>query len=109
MAITVNIYYTGVNGAAVKFVEEMIAGKTVERIRQEKGNLRYDYFFSADDAETVLLIDSWENQEAIDAHHESPMMKTILELREKYQLHMRVERYLAEDEIPTSDRKFIRS
>lgn len=109
MAITVNIYYTGVNGAAAKFVEEMIAGKTVERIRQEKGNLRYDYFFSVDDAETVLLIDSWENQEAIDAHHESPMMKTILELREKYQLHMRVERYLAEDEIPASDRKFIRS
>lgn len=109
MAITVNIYYTGVNGAAAKFVEEMIAGKTVERIRQEKGNLRYDYFFSVDDAETVLLIDSWENQEAIDAHHESPMMKTILELREKYQLHMRGERYLAEDEIPASDRKFIRS
>lgn len=29
MAITVNIYYSGVNGNAVKFAEEMISGGIV--------------------------------------------------------------------------------
>ncbi len=44
----------------------------------------YEYFFPMNDPETVLLIDAWENQEAIDVHHASPMMKTIIELREKH-------------------------
>ena len=61
-----------------------------------------------DDAQTLLLIDSWENQEAIDNHHKTPMMNKITELREKYNLHMKVERYISEDKIPQSDRKYIR-
>ena len=90
----------------------VLFGKTAKEWRDsnpnEKGNIRYDYFFPMDDAETVLLIDSWENQEAIDNHHKTPMMNKITELREKYNLHMKVERYISEDEIPQSDRKYIR-
>ena len=78
MAITVNLYYKGTNGNAKKFMEEMEKSGTAAAIRAEKGNLRYDYFFPANDPETVLLIDSWENQEAIDVHHASPMMDTQL-------------------------------
>ena len=108
MSITVNIYYTGKNGSARRFAEEMSSSGTVAEIRNEKGNIRYDYFYPVDDAETVLLIDSWENQEAIDAHHATPMMNKIMELREKYDLHMKVERYLSDDGIPVKDRSFIR-
>lgn len=108
MAITVNLYYTGENDNAKKFAEEMIESGTVDRIRHEKGNLRYEYFFPVEDKYTVLLIDSWENQEAIDEHHKSEMMKTIFELREKYNLHMKVERYISEDSVPEKDQKFIR-
>ena len=91
MAITVNLRYTGKNGAARMFAEEMISGGTVAAIRAEAGNLRYEYYLPLDDPETVLLIDAWESQEAIDAHHASPMMATIAALREKYDLHMTVE------------------
>ena len=108
MSITVNIYYTGKNGSARKFAEEMTSGGTVAEIRAEKGNLRYDYFYPVDDAETVLLIDSWEDQAAIDAHHATPMMQKIMELRDKYDLHMKVERYTSADEVPAKDKSFIR-
>ena len=108
MSIVVNIYYKGENGSAAKFAEEMISSGTVDAIRSEKGNIRYEYFLPMNDPDTVLLIDAWENQEAIDLHHASPMMKTITELREKYDLHMRVERYVSEDDIPESDKSFIR-
>lgn len=108
MAITINIYYKGENGSAKKFAEEMIECGAVNDIRAEKGNLKYEYFFPIDDAETVLLIDSWENQTAIDLHHQSPMMTKIAELREKYNLHMRVERYISDDEIPLNDKAFIK-
>ena len=113
MAITVNLRYTGKNGAAQAFVREMISSGTVEKIRAEKGNLRYEYYLPFGEAadnenDTILLIDSWENQEAIDLHHASPMMKTIAELREKYDLHMTIERFLSDDKLPEQDEKFIR-
>ncbi len=107
MAITVNLRYTGTGGNARKFAEEMTASGTVDAIRAEAGNLRYEYFISLDDPETVLLIDSWTDQTAIDVHHASPMMATLAALREKYDLHMAVERYVSA-EVPESENRFIR-
>lgn len=106
--ITIHIFYKGKNGAARCFAEEMVSGGTVKAIRSEPGNLRYEYFYPLDDPETVLLIDSWDSQAAIDAHHASPMMETIAELREKFDLHMEVERFVSDDAAPLSDRRFIR-
>lgn len=57
MSLTVNIYYTGQNGSARKFAEEMVNNKIVEKIRSEEGNEKYEYFFPMDDEESVLLID----------------------------------------------------
>lgn len=105
--ITVNLRYTGKNGSARRFAEEMTANGTVAKIRAEAGNLRYAYYQSLDDPETILLIDSWENQEAIDLHHASPMMAIIAALREKYDLHMTVERYARVD-TPETETQFIR-
>lgn len=95
--ITLHLFYTGTNGNALKFAQEMETSGTAELIRQEPGNLRYQYFTPFDDPETVLLIDSWENQEAIDVHHASPMMAEIARLREKYDLHMKAERFVSEE------------
>lgn len=93
MSITVNIYYTGKNGNAKKFAEEMISSGIVADIRAEEGNEKYEYYFPMDDDETVLLIDRWRDQSALDIHHKSEMMKKIAELRDKYKLRMRVERF----------------
>ena len=109
MAITINIYYSGRNGNARKYAEEMVASGIVNEIRTETGNLRYEYFFPMEDKETILLIDTWTDQQSIDLHHASPMMSKITELREKYDLHRKVERYLSDEvAIPTADKKFIR-
>lgn len=109
MAITINIYYSGTNGNAKKFAEEMTLTGIVDEIRAENGNLKYEYFFPMNDNETVLLIDSWENQESIDTHHKSPMMQKIIDLREKYDLSMKVERYITDESgIPEKDKKFIK-
>lgn len=109
MSIVVNIYYTGSGGNARKFAEEMEAGGTAGEIRREEGNLRYDYFFPMADPETVLLIDCWKDQEAIDRHHASPMMEKIAKLRVKYDLHMRVERYVSDEGgMPEADRRFVK-
>ncbi len=96
----------GSNGSARAFVAEMEASGIAAEIRKEPGNLRYQYFQPLDDPETVLLIDSWADQAAIDAHHASPMMARLAALREKYDLHMTAERFVSED--LGSDDRFIR-
>ena len=74
-----------------------------------RGYLCYRYFQPLDDPETVLLIDAWRDQAALDEHHASSMMAKIAELRDKYDLHMRAERYLSDDAgVPAHDQAFLR-
>ncbi|MCH5343773.1 MAG: antibiotic biosynthesis monooxygenase [Acetatifactor sp.] len=109
MSIVMNLYYTGINGNARKFAEEMESSRTADLIRKENGNERYEYFLSMNDPETILLIDIWKDQKSLDLHHASPMMEKIAQLREKYDVHMKAERFLTDDEgIPDSDSKFIK-
>lgn len=108
MNITFNIYYKSENGKAKKFAEEMISSGVVDEIRSKKGNLRYEYFIPLGDDSTILLIDSWKNQEAIDTHHNSETMKKIADLRNKYDLHMTVEKYIKDDTNMEGNEKFIR-
>ena len=108
MAITVNLYYTGKNGSARAFAREMVSSGVAAEIRAEEGNLRYEYFFPMEDEETVLLIDSWRDQQALDVHHASPMMGKIMALRQKYDLEMRAERYVTDQEgFSSNDRRFM--
>ena len=44
-----------------------------------------------------------------DVHHKSPTMGKIIELREKYGLHMKVERYVSDETgLPEHGRMFVR-
>jgi len=108
MSISVNLRYTGKDGSAKKFAQEMTDSGVVARIRAEEGNLRYEYYFPMDDPETVLLVDTWRDQDAIDVHHASPMMQEIMDLREKYGLSVTAERYIS-DGIPDTDFGFLKN
>lgn len=93
VSLTINILYTGTDGSAKKFAEEMMATGIVDKIRKEEGNERYEYYFPLEDPESLLLIDTWKNQEALDIHHKTPMMEEIAALRKKYKLKMLVQRF----------------
>ena len=108
MSITMHLYYAGKNGNARRFAEEMERGGTADLIRAEPGNEGYAYFVSMDHPETVLLVDRWKDQASLDAHHASSMMRTIIDLRKTYDLHLRAERLISDDAgIPDSDVRFI--
>ncbi|EOH89673.1 antibiotic biosynthesis monooxygenase [Enterococcus villorum] len=93
MSITVNILYSGEGDSARNFAKEMLESGLVEKIRAQEGNERYDYFFPLEDTTSVLLIDRWRNEEAIDIHHQSEMMEEIARLRKKYKLRLKVEKF----------------
>ena len=108
MSITVNLYYKGSNGRARAFADDMETRGIADAIRQEDGNERYEYFVPLNDPETILLIDRWKDQESLDRHHASSLMNEIARLRNKYDLHMSVERYVSDEEgVPDKDLAFI--
>ncbi|MET3644375.1 putative quinol monooxygenase [Streptococcus gallinaceus] len=108
MAIIFHIFYKGKDNAARDFAAEMIERGLVNQIRYRPGNLSYHYFQSMEDPETILLVDSWSDQEALDLHHASPMMQEILALREKYGLSARAEKLRADEEgVPEADQVFM--
>ena len=84
--------------AAHAFAKAMGESSLAAAIRAEDGSERYEYFFPMNDAETVLPIDRWRDQAALDRRHASPMMKSLAALREKCDLHMRVECYASLEE-----------
>jgi len=109
MAITIHIHYTGAGDNALRFAREMTDSGIVEAIRSETGNLCYEYYVPLQSSNSILLIDSWADQAALDAHHHSLMMSEIIALREKYDLHMAVERYVSDFAgIPEQDKAFIK-
>ncbi len=104
--ITINLFYKGKGGSAKAFAEEMEKSGIADRIRAEEGNMGYRYFMPLDDPETVLLIDSWRDEEALESHHQSEMMLSLSALREKYDLHMTANRYISDEN--AEDEKYLR-
>ncbi len=105
--LTINVYYKGEGDNPRKFAEEMLASGVVEQIRKEAGNLKYEYFFPVENKSVVLLVDSWKDQDSLDKHHQSALMNTIISLREKYDLHMTVQRFVSIEDNP-QDEKYLR-
>lgn len=107
--ITVNIYYKGTEESINGFIKDMIDTGIVDRTRSQEGNVKYEYFKPVESKGVVLLMDQWTSQEALDIHHSSPMMSEIIELRNKYNLSMEIERYILDnDQITEHDKKFIK-
>lgn len=81
--IRISYFYRTLSGKYIRvnsdpetatLVDNVATKALLELLAAGNGNLKYEYFFPMDDSETVLLIDSWENQEAIDEHHKTPMI-----------------------------------
>ena len=69
MSITMNLYYTGKDGNAQVCGGDGTAGQPDRSARKPEMKIRL--LFPMNDPETVLLIDSWKDQESLDIHHAS--------------------------------------
>ncbi|WP_459440434.1 antibiotic biosynthesis monooxygenase family protein, partial [Streptococcus pneumoniae] len=57
MTLTIHVYYKDDGDSAIKFAREMLDSGLVEEIRNQKGNLKYEYFLPIEKEGTILLID----------------------------------------------------
>ena len=84
MPLTVNLYYTGEGDAARAFAEEMTRSGTVAAIRSEPGCVAYDYYFSAQDENELLLIERWESEAHQRVHLQQPHMDAVRAAKAQY-------------------------
>ena len=52
--------------------------------RSEAGNLKYEYYDSTSDPDELLLIEKWQNEDAIDFHKNQAHFARLGELKIKY-------------------------
>ena len=50
----------------------------------EAGNIRYDYFFPAEDNGDLLLMEKWQDGEAFSKHCKEPHFKRLGELKDEF-------------------------
>lgn len=94
MMIVLNVVYKGEE--ALEFVKEVKSSGTLEAIRNEKGNLQYEYFSSLDNPNNVILIEHWANAYDLSRHSQGEYIKKVGELKEKYHLTSEVNKFIIE-------------
>mgnify|MGYP003297057374 CR=1 FL=1 len=78
------VTYTAKDGQAQNFVNELEKSGAASLVRAEDGCIRYDYYYSAKDKNTVLLFEEWESEEKQQIHLTQPHIAQIKEIKEKY-------------------------
>ncbi len=93
--IVVLVKYECKENCAKKFVEAIKELKVDECVRNETGNIRYDYSYPDNDANAVLLTELWESAEALAAHSAAPHMAKLAPVKAEYVNNTVVEKFEA--------------
>lgn len=73
----------GQAGCREKFVRQLVEEGILTLIRQEDGCLAYDYYFSAQDENELLLIERWQSAEHQRVHMQQPHMARLKAIKEQ--------------------------
>lgn len=78
------VTYTAKPGCREQFVREIVRRGILTAIRNEEGCRAYDYYFSAQDENVVLLIEKWTSPERQRIHMEQPHMAELKKIKEQF-------------------------
>ena len=88
------VTYTARPGMLEEFVQKVREAGILEAIRNENGCIRYDYFYSEEDENQLLLVEKWETEECQRVHMEQPHMKKLAEIKDRCMTDTKLERFL---------------
>lgn len=78
------VVQTAKDGCREKFVEELNASGVSDAIRAEHGCIKYDFYYSENNPNEILLVEIWETQKHQQVHLTQPHMDTLRAIKEKY-------------------------
>ena len=80
-------------GKAEEFVQKVLDEGIAKNSEAEDGNEYYDFYYSAEKENEVMLLEKWENQDALDLHCTQAHYKRIGELKDHYVVDTSIEKY----------------
>lgn len=80
-----HVYYAACDGdTARRFYEEVKAAGIIDATRSEEGNLLYEYYFSSERENEILLLEKWKDKESQRYHDGLPHIAKLGEIKKKY-------------------------
>lgn len=84
MEVKLHVTYTAKPGCRESFVRKIVTQGILTAIRNEEGCLAYDYYFSAQDENVVLLIERWASEAHLRVHLTQPHMAALRKIKEEF-------------------------
>ena len=91
--LTWNVTYHCKPGQREAFYQALCDLGIRENSIHEDGNLKYDYYFDAQDPDILLLVEIWESQEALTAHSSTETFAKLQALKGIYCTDVKLDRF----------------
>ena len=82
--LVLEVYTTVKPGMRAAYVQAIREAGIQKKVRAEDGCLCYDYYFSAEDENVLLLCEKWTNSEKQAIHMTQPHMADLKALKAQY-------------------------
>lgn len=79
-------------GKRETFMQKLLETGVLEKIRQEKGCIGYEYYYPVSRIDEVLLIERWETEEDQILHLEQPHMEELKAVKSNYVIETQLEK-----------------
>jgi quinol monooxygenase YgiN len=91
--IILNVTYKCNPGMREEFLKAIITEGIDAACRAEAGNIKYDYYRSVDDSDELLLVEKWQDAQALAAHGKQPHFARLGEIKVKFVTDTVIEKY----------------
>lgn len=89
----VEVHYYVKPGMRQAFYQAVMSSGIAAQSRAEAGNEKYDYYFSPDNENELLLLEIWRDEAAVRQHGETAHFKALGALKQQYVTETVIRRY----------------
>ena len=91
--ILMHVTYKCKKNMRVPFLDAIKAEGIDIACRAEVGNFQYDYYIPMDGSDDLLLIEKWQDADALDAHCKQPHFARLGELKKEFVNDTAIEKF----------------
>ena len=91
--LTWNVTYLCKPGQRDAFVQALCQLGVRNNSIHEEGNLKYDYFFDAQDTDALLLVESWTSPELQQVHCETDIFAKLQALKAQFCDNIHIDKF----------------
>lgn len=94
--VVLNVTYKCKQGMREAFLKAIKSEGIDMTCRGEAGNVKYDYYMSAEDENEMLLLEKWEDENALSEHTRQSHFQRLGEMKADYVNDTLIEKYISE-------------